>query len=154
MERLTKIMQCTNGNKLYDFSNKVISEYKEHSERVKMAVKKLAEYEDAEEQGLLLKLPCSENTTVYVIENNTDVCSECDYFVVGHCCEDYCNKSDCDAIMPQLSDEPACEKQYLEVIEMKPNLDWIFHNRNNFGKTVFLTKEEAEQTLKKMESEG
>ena len=30
--------------------------------------KKLADYEDAEEQGLLLRLPCKVGTTVYVIE--------------------------------------------------------------------------------------
>ena len=94
---------------------------------------------------------------VVITQGNTDACSECNYFVVGYCCEDYCNKPNSDVVngvYPQNSDEPVCEKQYLEVIEINPKLDWIFHNRNNFGKTVFLTREEAEQALKDMESEG
>lgn len=53
MERLTKVMNCDDGSKLYDFSNDIVNEYKEHSERVKLAIKKLANYEDADEQGLL-----------------------------------------------------------------------------------------------------
>lgn len=33
---------------------------------------KLADYEDAEEQGLLLRLPCKVGTTVYCIENECE----------------------------------------------------------------------------------
>lgn len=122
--------------------------------RKESAYKKLAEYEDLEEQGLLLRLPIAEGTTVYIIDNNTDACTDgCKYFNVGYCCEDYCSMPNIDNdVYPQLSDTPVCEKQYFEVIEVKPKLDWIFRNRDNFGKTVFLTKSEAEQKLKEMES--
>ena len=65
---------------------------------------KLREYEIAEEQGLLLKLPCPIGTTVYAI---------------------YDNKVTKGALIRQSS---IC---FL----------------NDFGKTVFLTKEEAEQAL-------
>ena len=118
-------------------------------------VQKLTEYEDLEEQGLLLRLPIAEGTTVYIIDNNTDACKDdCKYFNVGYCCEDYCSMPNIDNdIYPQFSDIPVCEKQYLEVTEINPKLDWIFHNRDNFGKTVFLTLAEAEQKLKEMESD-
>lgn len=122
--------------------------------RKESAYKKLAEYENLEEQGLLLRLPIAEGTTVYIIENNTDACTDdCEFFNVGHCCEDYCSMPNIDNnVYPQLSDIPVCEKQYLEVSEINPKLDWIFRNRDNFGKTVFLTQAEAEQKLKEMES--
>ena len=58
-----------------------------------------------------------------------------------------------DDVYPQLSDIPVCEKQYLEVTELRPKLDWIFHNRDNFGKTVFLTQAEAEQKVKELKKE-
>ena len=116
-------------------------------------IDKLAYYEDLEEQGRLLRLPIAEDTTVYVIDNNTDACTDdCEYFNVGYCCEDYCSMSDVeDDVYPQLSDTSVCENQYLEVIEINPKLDWIFRNRYNFGKTVFLTQAEAEQKLNEME---
>lgn len=114
---------------------------------------KLKDYENAEEQGLLLRLPIAEGTTVYIIDNNTDACTDgCKYFNVGYCCEDYCSMPNIDNdVYPQLSDTPICEKQYLEVTEINPKLDWIFRNRDNFGKTIFLTQAEAEQKLKEME---
>lgn len=35
-----------------------------------LAIKKLADYEDAEEQGLLLRLPCKVGSTVYHVVSN------------------------------------------------------------------------------------
>ena len=130
MERLTLDGAIKKYRKLSNSDNTC---YPEEAQQFTEWLEELKQYKEAEEQGLLLKLPCSENTTVYVIENNTDACSECNYFVVGYCCEDYCNKPNSDVVngvYPQNSDEPVCEKQYLEVIEINPKLDWIFHNRN------------------------
>lgn len=39
----------------------------------RMALDKLATYEDAEEQGLLLRLPISEDTPVYSIEHCSEI---------------------------------------------------------------------------------
>lgn len=109
---------------------------------------------DAEEQGLLLKLPTTEGTTVYMISNNTDCCYDCDYFEKGYYeCEDECRKLDDRPIYPQYAEEPICEKQFLEVIECKPNLDWIFNSRKSFGKTVFLTRQEVEAKLRELKGE-
>ena len=159
MERLTEkvfgfvqLKACGN-----DFCKETCAEHDEEKSckncHIQKAFEKLAEYEDLEEQGLLLRLPIAEDTTVYVIDNNTDACTDdCEYFNVGYCCEDYCSMPNVeDDVYPQLSDTSVCENQYLEVIEINPKLDWIFRNRYNFGKTVFLTQAEAEQKLNEME---
>ena len=41
----------------------------------------------------------------------------------------------------------------LEIIELKFSLDFYVRRKNDFGKTVFLTQDEAEQKLKEMESD-
>ena len=75
-------------------------------------INKLAEYEDLEEQGLLLRLPCKVGDSIYsVIEDG------------------------------------------LTIVELKFSLDFYARRKNDFGKTVFLTEEEAEQKLKEMESD-
>ena len=42
-------------------------------------------------------------------------------------------------------------KGYLTYL-VAPDLEWIFENRENFGKEIFLTREEAEKALKERES--
>ena len=73
---------------------------------------RLAEYEDLEEQGLLLRLPCKVGDTVYhVVQGRIVEVSNVDLFFL-----------------------------LLSVAE------------NRFNNSVFLTKSEAEQKLKEMES--
>jgi len=86
-----------------------------------------------------------EGKTVYLINNNTDSCCGCESLVVG---DDYCDK--CQIAYPQCSEKSVCEKQYLEVVELKASAKWIFDNTESFGRTVFLTREEAEQALKQI----
>lgn len=129
--------------------------------RLKAILNKLGEYEDAERQGLLLRLPCGIGTAVYEVENNADACSECNDFERGYCCDDYCgneNVHDEDGAAyvpnPQYADRPLCQKHFYEVNEYTmSNVDEIFNRRNSFGKTVFLTRDEAEAKLKEMEDE-
>ena len=104
---------------------------------IQMAFDKLAEYEDLEEQGLLLKLPCKIGDTVYVI----DTIYECD--------NDYM-----DCIM-EFPDVYQCERGFVceyehEKLVVRPK-SFDFKMLDNFNKTVFLTKEEAEQELKRLE---
>lgn len=95
MERLTK--WCKNGN---------------------ATVRRLAEYEDAEEKGLLIKLPCKVGDIVYRISADT--------------------------IFP------------VEVYQIRDDgVGWqmmitggIYISFSDFGKTVFLTPEAAQQALK------
>lgn len=126
---------------------------------IRIMLKKLAAYEDNEEQGLLLRLPCKVGTIIYQIENNTDACCKCNYFENGGYDYDYCiNKNvhdedeDVYVFNPQYADKPLCKKQFYEIKEytMK-TIDEIFRRRNDFGKTVFLSRAEAESKLAEME---
>lgn len=63
MERLTNI--GSNGE-IWITDNDATRRYG----RKETAYKKLAEYEDAEEQGLLLRLPCKVGDTVYLIKSD------------------------------------------------------------------------------------
>lgn len=93
---------------------------------------KLAELEDAEEQGLLLRLPCKVGDTVYAF------LSTCNYFT-----ECQINKIE---LKPTLYGNTC---YFLEPIGHRGCLYRCFED--DFGKTVFLTKEEAEVKLKEME---
>lgn len=85
-------------------------------------LKKLHEYEIAEEQGLLLRLPCKVGDRVYVIVTVLD------YGEIG---------------------DKATKTYY--ITERKFELYMLSdYGKYVFGKTVFLTKEEAEQKLAEM----
>ena len=88
---------------------------------------KLAAYEDAEEQGLLLRLPCKIGTKVYNITWWDDVQEK--VVVKG--------------------------KAYYRTVHKHKvtKLPFTYSDIDDFGKTVFLTKSEAEQKLKEMERE-
>ena len=122
MERLTEkvfgfvqLKACGN-----DFCKETCAEHDEEKSckncPIQKAFEKLAEYEELEEQGLLLRLPCKVGDIVYKIINQRDNYDDTVYQIVS-------------ATIFELS-----------------MIDKI-------GKTVFLTKVEAEQKLKKMESD-
>ena len=94
---------------------------------VKMLFNKLKEYEDAEEQGLLLRLPCKIGRKVFYVQKClAPSCKECKGFLrVDNC---YC--------------------QYKARIFEQ---EFDYRHLKAFGKSVFLTKEEAEQALVEME---
>ena len=101
------------------------------------ALERLAEYEDLEEQGRLVKLPCKVGDMVYLVCSRYSECSRYkerfeEYSCQG--CEDECDS----------------HKEYYIHINHSVSIEWIVRNLNNFGKTVFLTKEEAEQKLKEL----
>ena len=91
--------------------------------RKESAYKKLAEYENAEEQGLLLRLP----TEAYFIKDNKMYKGWVQEVVYS-----------------------VCRKILLDIRYDDNSLDSY---RGYVGKTVFLTQTEAEQKLKEMESE-
>ena len=86
---------------------------------------KLREYEDLEEQGLLLRLPCKVGTKVYAINRIID------YGKVGD------EAIYCYSII---------EREFQIYMMMD-------YGKLVFGRNVFFTKAEAEQKLKEMESE-
>lgn len=107
----------------------------------KAAYKKLKAYEDAEEQGLLLRLPCKVGDTVYCIFSRYTKCTHYSEEFDEYSCQGC--EYECDS------------KREKYIQDMRAySLDWIVTNLQNFGKTVFLTREEAEAKLKKMEKES
>ena len=96
--------------------------------RKESAYKKLAEYEDLDEQGLLLQLPVPIGTTVYKFE-------------------------------PLSKETKRYIKTTITRYEVFNDSIWftfangLGRNINDFGKYVFLTKDEAEKKLKEMESD-
>ena len=90
------------------------------------ALRKLKEYEDAEEQGLLLRLPCKVGDTLWWTNAYGDLCSsEVNSMFIEH---------------------------GIDGIEIETLICNI--NEKEIGKTVFLAKEEAEQVLARMEKEN
>ena len=94
-------------------------------------MEKLKSYEDAEEQGLLLRLPCKVGDIVYRIGYCGSYIETCD--ITGF--------AECDSI------ESMTYTVYIDPDEE----DGI--SLSEFGKTVFLTKEEAEQKLAEVKGE-
>lgn len=112
MDRLT--VKWTDG--IYDTFDPVDVLDNDYSKiNYKKIVAKLGEYEDLEEQGLLLRLPCKVGDIVYKIVNQRDNYDDIVYQIVS-------------AAIFELS-----------------MIDKI-------GKTVFLTKAEAEQKLKEIQN--
>ena len=97
------------------------------------AIQKLAEYENAEEQGLLLRLPCKVGDTIYEVsyENREFVIKE-------HIVNEFIYRA---YRFPRI--EIYCENE---------NGFLVCNNIGKLGECLFLTKAEAEQKLKEMES--
>ena len=130
MERLTEKDQCSfdykvqaknlNSHCVAKDKKGYVTYYGEH-------IDKLAEYEDLEEQGLLLRLPCKVGDTLYVLRKNI------------------------------ITEEQVYDVQYRGITYQKGqrwyvNIGGLVYFEMDFGKTVFLTQAEAEQKLKEKES--
>lgn len=99
---------------------------------------RLREYEIAEEQGLLIRLPCKVGSTIYKVYQKPTRCTAHGTFRDDYtCCG--CEELECDS-----SYEWAIYECVADVKELICVSDKI-------GKTVFLTKEEAETALKDMQ---
>ena len=118
MDRLTKYEPCEGGIPLVTVDDE------------QNALQRLAAYEDAEEQGLLVRLPCKVGDTVYRIE-------------VG-CCE-YREKDAC-AVYCEGYDY-ACPDYKADRLLVVGRFS--LNDIASLGKTVFLTREEAEAALAK-----
>ena len=98
-------------------------------------LQELKEYRDLEEQGLLLKLPCKIGDTVYQLINSHIH----EYKVIGICFDIFQNK-------------------WMYEVAYQIGLEWFktMCDFDAFGKskTVFLTKEEAEKALERLEKEN
>lgn len=110
-------------------------------EEIDAVYRKLKEYEDAEEQGLLLRLPCKVGDTVFCIYERRTKCSKHNQEFDEYDCQGCdCGVGECDSHREKYV---TGQKAY--------SLDWIVANLKRFGETIFLTKAEAEAKLKEME---
>ena len=143
MERLTEKIGNTNcvkgcgSNCKYGFQHCRTEDW-ENCKTIDDVIDKLAEYEDLEEQGLLLRLPCKVGDTVYYIsEGFIEPCTVETIFI-----SDYTDKDgNCSYIAEIHYDREDCPYVSTEIYF------------TDIGKTVFLTQAEAERKLKEMESE-
>ncbi len=101
-------------------------------------VHKLADYEDLEEQGLLLKLPCKVGD--YIWDN--DFGKPCVYEVTGFSLGNL-NQDDWE-------DESVFDQVIVYYTNSSSSITGNFAV-SEIGKTVFLTQAEAEEALKGME---
>lgn len=97
---------------------------------IQQVFKKLATYEDLEEQGLIVRLPCKVGDTVYVPTRN---------FI-----------SELRIIMISV-DMHGTYFRWMLNSGIYPNLDGF--SGNKLGKTVFLTREEAEKKLEEVKND-
>ena len=105
--------------------------------------KELKEYKDLEEQGKLLKLPCVVGDTVYRI------CPKCNDGHDGSCrnCawENSCSNHGCD--MYGLREDGQYPAGECTIVPYNVFWNYIPNLLENIGKTVFLTRAEAESKM-------
>lgn len=136
---------------------------------------KLREYEDAEEQGLLIRLPCKVGDKVYAITTCKDFGKVLDGTLwdagggfgtaTGYYCPYELNDScpheegfeECEGGCECFENKLAVFEDCIECITVYEDNTVVFLincgsvSFEDFGKTVFLTREEAEAALKEME---
>lgn len=128
MERLTKTysdgthgasdsLPC--GENSYDYKN--------------LLIEKLGKYEDLEEQGRLVILPCKVRDIIYVVTPGCETVKECKVITVN-----YSNTTTSGNIF------------YIETLPTTGSRAVIGFYNKEIGKTVFLTKSEAEEKLKEL----
>lgn len=115
------------------------------------AIEKLADYEDAEEQGLLVRLPCKEAYSrsgdfVYLIYDYEIIeCVHCGLGIDPLSGKAYITLATDEKLFPYRSPDP---EQDLDPTDWCTNATDV--EVSELGKTVFLTREEAERKLEEM----
>ena len=131
-------LETSNENANEVYKNTCI-QYANQEEQYAEWLEELKSYKDAEEQGLLVRLPVNKNAEIYLISSRWTVCSECgsrfdEYDCIG--CEYECDS----------------KKEYYVCPTYLSSID-VSTYANRFGKTIFLTREEAEKKLEEMKHE-
>ena len=128
---------CDFNNECSECATACEAEEKE-CEQLAEWLNELKKYKDAEEQGLLLKLPCKVGDKVYVLDRDGQpremILDEPD--IRCHCAKE-------DNLCMAL-----CDRKNTGVCAYR-----FRNDGSDIGNTVFLTKEEAEQKLKEMGSD-
>lgn len=128
MERLTQT--SNSGGVAFTFDLDITCQPSEARKILNLATK-LKDYEDLEEQGRLVKLPCKVGDTLYSALGEKVLKSEV-ISVKYHC------EAENHGVFIR-------ERIIIDTDDFETEI-----NFSDIGKTVFLTKEEAEQALKRM----
>lgn len=144
MERLTE--RSANSNmvwfKDYENGNARLEPCEMTAHHNRMVIEKLSTYEDAEEQGRLIKLPCKVGDTVYVVTSPFNVFDDIEY---DENMKDEVYESYVSSITFY-----ECGEQYRIYAKATNHFIGAYFRECDFGKTVFLTKSEAEAKLKEL----
>lgn len=138
MERLTERYvpndekNGISGIKVFESENKIPLVKVLSGEYLYTAIEKLATYEDLEEQGLLVRLPCKVGDTVYVVLSV------------------YCKSKYAEAHVRDYTYFTSCG---FCVVVTSTKFDKQSIPFSEFGKTVFLTREEVEKNLEELKNE-
>lgn len=160
MERLTK--RCIPnyekkgiaGIKVFESENKIPLVKVLSGEYLYSAIEKLATYEDSEEQGLLVRLPCKEaysasGDMVYLIfEEEIVECVHCGLGICPVSGEGFISLAADEHIFPYRNPDPEHD---LDPTDWCTNVTDV--NMNEIGKTLFFTREEAEKKLEELKNE-
>ena len=137
MERLTERIKILQKDDLIVYTN---GKYKDTipaemtNDDIRAVLKKLADYEDLEEQGLLVRLPCKVGAEVFCYFPGDSHYTKCQIekieirpTIFGKIC-----------YFAEPVAQRGCSFRYFD---------------NEFGKTVFLTREEAEKRLEEIQND-
>lgn len=106
------------------------------------ACKKLAEYEQLEEQGLLVRLPCKVGDTVWVVTSPINV--------FGY--DEYDGDAEYEVYESFLSSVSyyASGEQFRIYAKVTNSFIAAYFRECDFGESIFLTREDAEKKLEEM----
>ena len=140
MKRLTKryIDEDDGSKSIGVYTGGIIPEIFFENEKEYRAMDKLAEYEDLEEQGLLVRLPDDLNKVLYQVGYMWTPCTKCGE-KYNECENTYC-KCECDS-----------RKKY-DIAKVGLQYISIRNYYNCLGKSLFLTREEAEKKLEEIQN--
>lgn len=140
MERLTK-------RYVDDFGQKAITACGEtyfEGEDGYVVVDRLASYEDLEEQGLLVRLPCKVGDTVWVVTSPINV--------FGY--DEYDGDAEYEVYESFLSSVSyyASGEQFRIYAKVTNSFIVAYFRECDFGESIFLTREDAEKKLEEMKN--
>ena len=133
MERLTERKRNFNGTAMSKKSMIDREGYPAVSDYASKVLTKLADYEDAEEQGLLLQLPCKVGDKLYRI---TPYVKE--PIITTH--------------VLQINIKQFFNEKIIVRIDVMDKMGESCYFLDNIGKKIFLSREEAEAKLAEMEA--
>ena len=148
MERLTERYIPNNekkgivGIKVFESENKIPLVKVLSGEYLYPAIEKLATYEDLEEQGLLVRLPCKVGDTVWVVTSPINV--------FGY--DEYDGDAEYEVYESFLSSVSyyASGEQFRIYAKVTNSFIAAYFRECDFGESIFLTREEAEKKLEEM----